>query len=993
MRITLVCLAASALLLAGRPPLSAAEPSPAPLAGGEYKPGALRLPLVVSERSGVARRGAVVASGVPFPPGFLADPAKLAVVDNDGKAVISQASAMAKWHKPAYDDSAQWALVSFVADAPANGTATYYLTDDGKSAPPASPLKVTKSDKEIGIETGAAKFVVPLAGDALLASASVGGKNLLGPKGLQCVATSGDWPERNLKAGDRHLAVHDAKGVAVEESGPARVVLAVKGQFKPGDKDGKFYLSTTRLYFEAGSPSVRVIQTVGNGRLDPKLEGGLRTVCTWPLKDASLVADLALGEAVTVATPAEDKPVSSEKELLAYQDSSGGDKWQSARGVSFRGYKVTEGEREVAAGNCHLGALSVAAGKAGISAALRNFRMDHPHAIAGSAKGLRIGLFPGEFKEPFHLNHGQRKSWDARLTFFADGAPDLKSEFALADALFLFRPEPAWMVRTAAAGCWPYGLGLVPSPGKPALRQSTANPDRFTNGWIYYGLVPGGWNGGGHHWNEETMYGPWVLWGDGACFDYVEASSLWTSDLIAYHWEEPDLVPFWMVLGNWGRIDESRVRVLRYPGWKDLDTWGLPDAGHAGMVIYPDYYFLTGDMRVREAIEHLGNRCRAMLWLYNHDDKDDGTGPQVRAQARCKRQDADADLNFKLDTRYIGWPLFNLANSYRLTGDPGVLADCRNIARSFRNTARFSPIGFMSLQIDPPGDKSVYGGQGPFAKYHAKSASQCFAHFQPALMCHGLWEYYLVSRDQEALDPMIGFADLMTYHAMLKDPQGSRVGWTYAFGDYWGPYTWEERGTTAKVAWSDWHYNVVEALGWIAVLTGRSDYVDVCRDGIAAYGPRFDIAAGVMASQWPRGRHEPPGAVADLKAEALGGGKVKLTWTAPAGSDKGPRAARYQVKHSTAKMVERISGWPDRTEPLPQNRKEWEARAAAFNAAQRAFWAATSAPNPPAPAAAGGAESLTVEGLAPGTYNFAVKAWGEADTMGPMSNVAETTVK
>ena len=157
----------------------------------------------------------------------------------------------------------------------------------------------------------------------------------------------------------------------VEESGPARVVVAIKGRFKPGDKDGKLFLFTARLYFEAGSPSVRVIHTISNGELDPKRGAdGLRHIYAWPIKDASLVADLALGEKVSVSTPAEDKAVTSSEQLRVYQDSSGGEKWQKFGGATFRGYKVTEGDKEVGAGNGHLGVLSVAGEKVGLSAAL-----------------------------------------------------------------------------------------------------------------------------------------------------------------------------------------------------------------------------------------------------------------------------------------------------------------------------------------------------------------------------------------------------------------------------------------------------------------------------------------------------------------------------------------------------------------------------------------------------------------------------------------------
>ena len=56
------------------------------LPGADFQPGKLKLPLVVTERSSLTRKGVVVSSGVPFPPGFLTDVGKLRVVDAAGKA-------------------------------------------------------------------------------------------------------------------------------------------------------------------------------------------------------------------------------------------------------------------------------------------------------------------------------------------------------------------------------------------------------------------------------------------------------------------------------------------------------------------------------------------------------------------------------------------------------------------------------------------------------------------------------------------------------------------------------------------------------------------------------------------------------------------------------------------------------------------------------------------------------------------------------------------
>jgi hypothetical protein len=254
-----------------------------------------------------------------------------------------------------------------------------------------------------------------------------------------------------------------------------------------------------------------------------------------------------------------------------------------------------------------------------------------------------------------------------------------------------------------------------------------------------------------------------------------------------------------------------------------------------------------------------------------------------------------------------------------------------------------------------------------------------------------LIEYYLMSRDLEALDPMVGFADLMTHHCLLRDPAGRPQGWTYAFGDYWGPYTWDDcggKGATFHVS----NYTVTEGLGWIAQLTGRRDYVDLLRDAVAAPGGGFNEAAALAAVHHPHADQQPPGAVNDLRAEPLGHGQVRLTWTAPGDDGRQGRAGRYQIKYSTARIVERVQGWPDRTPPLPADPQAWEAKAAAFHARQRAFWAADSTPSAP-PRAAGETETLVLQHLAPGTYYFALKSWDQADNVSALSNVAEASVR
>ena len=76
------------------------------------------------------------------------------------------------------------------------------------------------------------------------------------------------------------------------------------------------------------------------------------------------------------------------------------------------------------------------------------------------------------------------------------------------------------------------------------------------------------------------------------------------------------------------------------------------------------------------------------------------------------------------------------------------------------------------------------------------------------------------------------------------------------------------------------------------------------------------VPAAHAAVGHPKADATGPAAITDLRAEAIGGEKVKLSWTAPEGDP-----AWYQVKRSAARIVERVEGWPDRTPPLPVNRR------------------------------------------------------------------------
>ena len=1003
----------------------------------DFQPGQLALPLTVAERSLVSRAGAVVTSGVPFPPGFLSDPTRLAVLDPSGRPVPTQVSVMSRWWKPAYDDSVRWARVSFPADVASGRFARYTLVDrplTEKEKAGLSGLEATVSETgdALVVSTGVARFTLPRSGSPLLARAEVGGADLLGPDGVKVLLIGGDWPEEGMVRGGIHFGIHDR--VEVEERGPVRVVVAVYGTFRgkgPGTfQGGDLYDFTARLYFEAGSARVRLVHTIRNGRLGPTLH-------VWPVEDLSLFAQLAIGDAPKVSLLGQNEPVTVDlsrvKVASLYQDSSGGPEWKelthlknyaswlsyftktpkdarnekdahyTVKGASFRGYEIRADEKVLEQGALGRGVAEVSGSKGALLVAMRHFRERCPAGLAVIGSAFRAALWPAEYADVLFLEPGQRFTRELTLDFrlTPGSAEDLKHAYRVLDRRLLFLAPTSWYVQT---GAWDAGLADMRrlGPGQTGSGAATSraglNKDQLDGvdvGWDWFGWIKG-WNAGGAHWNQTTCFAPFLLWEDRESYDVAEARTLWASDATPMHFDRCDLGRYWMVLRGW-KFEDCGIQRKRFPereaayDWRGRAVWGNPDDGHMGMFMWFEYYNLTGDRRVLESCLALGERARAYMWSFNHDDVRRG-GAGGGSVPWCRRRDPD-DPGFRLHNRYIGWPAYNMALYYQLTGDPQVARETGNIVAGLRNTLRWSPPGFLTTEILKPGSTDGYGGQLATGPPPTDSASQCYANFQAGVCATAMAQYYHETRDEEALDGLIGFADFYCHHALIRDEEGRAHGWPYVTGDYWGPYRLKDFPGPWRPNWMNQNFRVVQPLGFIYLLTGRDDYRAVLETALRGReGPQVRVMAAVQALARAREDRVPPAAVTDLRAEALGGGRVRLTWTAPGDDGNKGTAARYQVKRSTSPIVERISGWPDRTPPLPQDAAEWEARARAFNARQRAFWSTRNCRDEPLPEKAGSTQTYETGGLTPGVWYFALKTWDDGPNMSALSNVVRVEV-
>jgi hypothetical protein len=116
----------------------------------------------------------------------------------------------------------------------------------------------------------------------------------------------------------------------------------------------------------------------------------------------------------------------------------------------------------------------------------------------------------------------------------------------------------------------------------------------------------------------------------------------------------------------------------------------------------------------------------------------------------------------------------------------------------------------------------------------------------------------------------------------------------------------------------------------------------------------------------PRKDAEAPAAVADLAGSAAGGGKVKLTWTAPGDDGKGGgKAVCYHLKYAKQPFDE-------------EGGLKW--------------WAVTNAKGEPSPGAPGVKEQMELS-VGAGTWYFAIKTRDDADNLSAISKVVKVEVK
>ncbi len=185
--------------------------------------------------------------GMPFARGVISDAANIRLVRADGAEVPCQVEPLSRYA----DGSLRAALLVFLSSVSKDRSVTYTVEfGDGisRKAAPAKPVTVSEKRGTVAVDTGLLRFEVG-SGRALFYGVSTGDKAIL-PEGIapfiQEVAGAG-------------LVFGEQTDVTVEERGPMRAVILVKGRFGAAP-DAHGY--QTRIHAYAGIGTVRVQHTV-----------------------------------------------------------------------------------------------------------------------------------------------------------------------------------------------------------------------------------------------------------------------------------------------------------------------------------------------------------------------------------------------------------------------------------------------------------------------------------------------------------------------------------------------------------------------------------------------------------------------------------------------------------------------------------------------------------------------------------------------------------
>lgn len=597
------------------------------------------VPLIVEEEAGVQRLHEPTTLGIPFPQGLITETTPLLLTDcSSGLPLPLQYQALAKWH----DGSVKWLLIDTQVSVGAKERKDLHLSwpQVAETGQPTEGINIVPENDTIKINTAAACFVLNTTEFKPFGQVIVNGKNILDSRRSAISLIDGH--------GSTYKPIITNK--VVETSGSLRTTLKIDGEFRAEGKVPTIYFSG-RLHFFYQKTVVKLEFSIHNpnAAIHP---GGL-----WDLGDPGsfLFKELAISVALhnsdnvqthlaiidesaapEISGPAYSEVFSDINNLLVYQDSSGGENWQSTNHVnrngevktSFRGFRVSNEKSLLRQGLRAVPAIRLSNGTDSLAVAVEHFWQNFPKALETTGTRVNIKIFPAEFDDLYELQGGERKTHTIFLDFSAADAGSL----LWSNGPLIARATPQWYEDTAAI---PYLISR-PKDSFSALWKLIDTAVEGENsffarreiideyGWRNFGELYADHEAVGHqdssplvsHYNNQYdgIYGfliQYISTGDPQWFKLADQLCRHVRDIDIYHTDkdrpEYNHGLFWHTEHY---IDTQtathRCFSRKHAGQRDLNTYGGgPSLSHnyATGLLY--HYYLTGNHDSKETVEEL----------------------------------------------------------------------------------------------------------------------------------------------------------------------------------------------------------------------------------------------------------------------------------------------------------------------------------------------------------------------------------------------------
>jgi len=381
-------------------------------------------------------------------------------------------------------------------------------------------------------------------------------------------------------------------------------------------------------------------------------------------------------------------------EWTLYQDSSGGENWNSRNhidcsgnlSVAFRGYRIERRQngqsKKLAEGKRATPEIRLATASGWVAATVEDFWQNFPKALRWQDGALSIGLFPRESRNGFELQGGEQKRHIVLLDF---GVPGQETVLARLQHSIQAWVDPTWVEKTKAVS---YFVAKQNDPHQNYLQYVNniiEGPNSFFKkrelideyGWRNFGDLYADHEAVNHpgpsalisHYNNQYdfIYGALIHFlrtGDPRWRQLLDEAARHTLDIDIYHTDQDKAAYNHGLFWHTDHYKDAQTCTHRtYSRCNGNGGYGGgPSNEHNYTSGLLHYYYLTGDPEAAAAVLQLAN------WVISMDD-----GSQTLLGLFDDRPTGSASQTvstlYHKPGRGAGNSINALLDGYRLTND------------------------------------------------------------------------------------------------------------------------------------------------------------------------------------------------------------------------------------------------------------------------------------------------------------------------------------